>query len=158
MAEGWAVHSVRDLPRDGWAIVLRKADGELHEVHMPSSILAYRAAEYGIPEDDTDTLLHVVLHEFPLTWIGAENSGVTLFQARSTAVARTEHMARLGLSPITVNVKGSAALDHIRHAHHPNPDRHRALREHVDVTRWEHLYGPLPLPARPAGIPLLKGA
>ena len=46
-----------------WYVDMQRPDGSLRRHVFPKTILAWRAAEYGIDADDTETLLDIVLHE-----------------------------------------------------------------------------------------------
>lgn len=164
MAEKWTIQesqarTIGETPC--WEISLLKPDGTIHAHLMPTVALEWRAAEYGIDPADVDTLLSVVLHEpwMPLTDDGTgphyADDGPDLWQADNTDTARTAHLARVQACPVRIDVAGVKALNPIRAAHHPNPDRLRGMREAVDTTRWMTKYGDLPakpLPQNPAAL------
>ena len=46
-----------------WQLMILKPDGYGHGMAFPKATLEYRAGEYGIDPEDTETLLDIVLHE-----------------------------------------------------------------------------------------------
>jgi hypothetical protein len=46
-----------------WQLMMLKPDGFGHGYLFPKATLEYRAGEYGIDPEDTETLLDIVLHE-----------------------------------------------------------------------------------------------
>jgi hypothetical protein len=158
MPEEWKIQQSRaeqvsDTPC--WVVTLLKADGNTHDVLMPTVALEWRAAEYGIDPADVDTLLDVILHEphIPMVDDGSglryADNGPDLLSADSTDDARAAHLARIKASPVRINVQGAKALDTIRNGHRPDAARIRAMREAVDTNRWVKKHGGLPLPPLP---------
>ncbi|MER5750613.1 hypothetical protein [Streptomyces sp. NPDC002088] len=155
MAEKWTVQEVRARQVDGtpcWQVRVLRADGQPHVHVMPQDVLEWRAAEYGIDPTDTDTLLEIVLHE-PHMALTEETedeparyaAGPALWEADSTATARTAHLDRVKACPVRITVRGQAALAPVRAGHKPDLQRVRAMREAVDTQRWAALYGGLPV-------------
>ena len=106
-----------------WYVDMRRPDGGTRRHVFPQTTLAWRAAEYGIDPNDTETLLDIVLHEHfaphpdnPLTAAddpvlaagmlapavvsrGTTRAGepvpVTLYTADTTEQARKAHLMRI---------------------------------------------------------------
>jgi hypothetical protein len=121
---------------------------------MPQTILEWRAAEYGIDPTDTETLLDIVLHEPHLPMDEPDEDepqamryaqgGPTLWEADSTTKARDAHLERVAACPVRIDLTGTE-LDPVRESHSPDMGRFRTMRETVDIQRWTHLYGALPI-------------
>ena len=155
VAERWTVQSARQRKVSGtdvWEIVMLRADGKPHAHIVPTAALDWRAAEYGIDPDDTDTLLEAVLHE-PFMEQAEDEDGqqpkwadgsVDLLGAENTTVAREAHLARAKACRVRIDVKGVTALAPVRDGHRPDRARIREMQEAVDTTRWVKRYGNLP--------------
>ncbi|MFG3051911.1 hypothetical protein ACGFZP_13300 [Kitasatospora sp. NPDC048239] len=78
-----------------WVVVTTSQAGERHQHAFPTDTLLWRAAEYGIDPDDTETLLDIILHEPHITPAEALAEPVTLAAARTTGEAKTAHLARI---------------------------------------------------------------
>lgn len=143
-----------------WQVALIRPDGNTVNHVMPTTILEWRAAEYGIDPADVDALVDVILHEphIPMIDDGTRgpryaDDGPDLWTAENTTTAREAHLARIQTCPVRIDVKGVKALDPIRTGHQPDPDRIRAMREAVDTNRWIKKHGDLPkqpIPQNPA--------
>lgn len=92
-----------------WQVYMEKPDGTLHAHAMPKTTLVARSIEYGIPEDDEETLWDIVIHEpfmadpsdnfalarwgDPAASIGLE--GVTCYTAPTLQHGLAAHRARI---------------------------------------------------------------
>jgi hypothetical protein len=123
---------------DCWFIHQLRPDGQAHLHVLPVDTLAWRAAEYGIDPADLDTLLDVVLHEPHMPDDGRPQS-----TPASRDAARADLLQRIAdtkanrvriVSPPRRGPSGAPSadpLDLIRH-HTINPDRARAIHDHVN--------------------------
>lgn len=133
---------------DCWQVVTRcKGDGGLTIV-FPKGTLEWRAAEYGLDPADVDGLLDVVLHERLFDDDTAAETEHALRAARSTADARTSHLARIASlkAQHRIAIDAGGPLDAIRSRPGISAEGVRAKREAVDVHRWNQMYGGLPVP------------
>jgi hypothetical protein len=151
----------RGAPR--WLVHHIDQDGAGHSYVFPKSTLEWRAAEYGL--SDVDEILDMVLHEPYLpdapdrddaalrvglvTSAGREAEPITLFNAASTADARAAHSLRIAdvkaTRALVSPTRGKNPLDAIRLNHGITTRGVRAKREQVDTTRWQLVYGALPV-------------
>lgn len=149
------VYSGEHLPNPLlWEIHVQLEGGGKIMHLMPKEALHWRAAEYGIDPTDVDTLMEVLLHEPFLPTQDQEQADPALkakakprlIDADNTAQAKADHLDRVKNCPAKVIVRGSKALDPIRQGHKANPDVVKQFAQAVDVQRWTHKYGDLPLP------------
>ncbi|MBO0654235.1 hypothetical protein J1792_16080 [Streptomyces triculaminicus] len=153
-----------DTQRELWQVTYETADGQRHAHHFPKATLEWRAAEYGL--DDPAEILEVILHEphVPREPAGAPVSltsttaravaakpRVTLYTATTTGQARDAHRELISQVKaehvrIEAPAKGPDPLDVIRARHGITPEGRRAKAMAVDINRWKHLYGGLPVP------------
>lgn len=130
-----------------WNVRLNKTldDGTVEEgCHvMPTDIMEWRAAEYGIDPTDVDTLLDIVLAEPYLT---AEDwaVGTRLIDAPDIATARADHIARCARAKLRHRMStrpSKAAPDHplevIRRNHRIDPDVIAVKAEYVSRMRLD---------------------
>ncbi|MEU1309514.1 hypothetical protein ABZ419_11550 [Streptomyces cinnamoneus] len=153
-----------DVQRGLWQVTYNTGDGT-HAHQFPKATLEWRAAEYGL--DDPAEILDIILHEpyvppepspapVSVTSPSAraaqpERARVTLYTAATTEQARTAHrelIAQVKAERVRIEPppKGPDPLDSIRARHGITPEGRRAKAMTVDIHRWKHLYGGLPLP------------
>lgn len=158
MPEEWTIQQSGAEQVSGtpcWTVTLLRPDGNCHAYLMPTTILEWRAAEYGVDPADVDALMELILHEphIPMIDDGSgpryADGGPDLLSAESTSAARDAHAARVKACPVRINVRNAKALDAVRTGHKPDAARIRAMREHVDTTRWVKRHGDLPVPPVP---------
>ena len=153
-----------DPQRDLWYVAYEDSAGERHTHIFPKSTLEWRAAEYGLT--DPAEILDMILHE-PHTpdprprkvmrsltsarasvELKATVQPVTLYTATSTSEARAAHLDRIAAAKTSrarITNPPSDPLAIIRTRHGITAEGVRAKRERVDVHRWNHLYGGLPV-------------
>ncbi len=139
-----------------WEIHSQDETGMKHMHLIPKAGLDYRAAEYGIDPTDVDTLLEVILSETHMPTAEQEEMDPALkakakphlWNANTTAEARTNHLERVKNCAVKYQVRSSKALDVIRQGHSPNQEFISTYRQVVDTHRWTEKYGDLPTPMR----------
>lgn len=148
---------------------------ELREFHFPTDALEGRMGEYELsdPSEAFDVLIHepllweyiasIASRDDPATvagWVTTDNPDaepVTLHNARSGADARGAHRARIAATKVgrgrVWDPDGLLAPLHTRPLDHDLIEHHR---QRVGVSRWELVYGGLPLrpPAAGGHIPI----
>lgn len=151
----WYVHKIHEDGTEGGHV-------------FPKETLEWRAAEYGLT--DVDEILDVILHEpyVPdtpdqddaaarvglVTSTTPDAEPITLFNAASTTDAWMAHRLRIADTKatralVTAPTKTKNPLDVIRLNHGMTARGVRAKRERVDVTRWQMVYGALPVALSP---------
>ncbi len=153
-----------DAQRELWQVTYDTGDGT-HAHQFPKSTLEWRAAEYGL--DDPAEILDIILHEPyvppepspapvsvtspPVRAAQPEKARVTLYTTTTTEQARAAHRKLIGqVKAERVRIEppatGPDPLDVIRTRHGITAEGRRAKAAAVDIHRWKHLYGGLPLP------------
>ncbi|MGY6019601.1 hypothetical protein [Streptomyces spinosirectus] len=152
----------RGVPR--WAVHHVDEDGNGGGHIFPKETLEWRAAEFGLT--DVDEILDVILHELHIpeyldrddaaarrglvTSTRPDAEAITLFNAASTTDAWVAHRARItAVKETTALVQppgsGKNPLDVIRQGHGMTARGIRGKQQLVDVTRWQMVYGDLPV-------------
>lgn len=141
---------------DCWYVITRApGDGGITHV-FPKATLEWRAAEYGIDPQDTETLLDVILHEQLMDEEEDALLKKEVSAARSTTAARQACSDRLDAlkqrTRIVLDGKNNP-LDAIRAKPGTTANGVRAKREIVDTARWLKQYGDLPVrPPSPSSL------
>jgi hypothetical protein len=99
----------------------RQPDGSVVEVArthywlFPQDTMEWRAAEYGIPLSDTDTLLDIVLAE-PFIPLSEYAEGTSLHDSPSITEARREHLGRCARAKLRMRMatRADGLLNRIR--------------------------------------------
>ncbi|MEU6234414.1 hypothetical protein [Kitasatospora sp. NPDC047058] len=153
ITETYEVTSANGVPH--WVVVMTATDGSRHQHAFPKDTVTWRAAEYGINVDDTETLLDVILHEPYITPADVQAEPLTLTTAKSKNDAKAAHLARIAA------VKKRRRIDGIKApADRGKPDPLAAIRVHRnapervaeimdDVAGASHAHGPDSSPRLP---------
>lgn len=153
-ARARTVESVEDQRHSGvdcWQVITRAADGHGLTHLFPKATLEWRAAEFGIDPDDVDALLDAVLHEAFIDDV-EDGPATDILAARNTSEAQQSHAVRIAAvkasrEQIDLDRKSgkTSPLDVIRQRPGISMEGVRAKRELVDISRWNRLYGALPV-------------
>lgn len=124
----WKITGVRHLPDETWAI---EFGDRRYEHRFPHEALRWRAAEYGIDPLDSETLLHVVLHE---RFIDTRAENPEFLYNTDQRTAREAHLSKIEAVRTDVNVHDPD--DHMQaiHTHHASthdPLDHRRKSDSV---------------------------
>lgn len=139
-----------------WQVLMEREDGWRIAHIFPDHIFEARAGEYGIPHDDIETLIDIVLHEAhipdPLRpqnrktdpaalqgMVVNVDEPVWLYNAPSTKHAREAHLLRIKHLKENVHRVETAPgdpLDAIRDSYEPSAEAVALMAEHVRKTRF----------------------
>jgi hypothetical protein len=102
-----------------WRVQTTDGGGLIHEVLMPQTTLAWRAAEYGIDPADTTTLLDVILHEPFLPDLDDPDAAAAdpAAKAGMTVPARQAHGRTRKGDPEPVRLRNALTIADARTAH-----------------------------------------
>lgn len=161
MADVYRVIDVEDRTDHNsphWHVLMeRDSDGLRRAYIFPNHIFEVRAGEYGIPHEDFETLLDIVLHEphipapmkqgakdaaalkgMVTKGINGSDEPIWLYNSPTTAQARSAHLARVAHAKentARVETAPGDILDVIRNSYDPSPEAVEAMAEHVKKVR-----------------------
>lgn len=119
---------------DYWAVAMTASDGTRMMHVFPPETLNWRAAEYGIDPEDSQTLLDVVLHERHMH--GHDHrSPDFLYNCGRDQARRAMHRRVADVKTRVRVVDPDGHLDQIHTSHVHVPDRHDEMVSFVDHVR-----------------------